>query len=335
MNQALHATLAGLLEKPAVTFQNFSVTALFGEALAEPDYLTLDEALAEGVARVTEVSQSGSVPELRFENSASRPVLLLDGEELVGAKQNRVLNVSILVPAKTTITVPVSCVEAGRWDYRSAEFASEDRAFFAEGRMQKMMQVTASLKQGGTRRSDQGAVWDAIADKADRLRVRSDTGAMADLYRGHAGRIDDYVQAVNASPGQLGAVFAINGQVRGIELFDASRTFARLLPKIVRSYAIDAIDEAARENGAPATAANDDAVARFLAEVKAAQVEEFPAVGEGHDLRLTGERVAGGALAARNRIVHLCAFRVRGPHSVYEGGSSMARLAVRARRFRG
>ena len=75
------------------------------------------EALDAGLARVEEVSEGGSVPELRFTNSAAMPILIVDGEELVGAKQNRVANLTILAPAKTTIRIPVSCVEAGRWRY--------------------------------------------------------------------------------------------------------------------------------------------------------------------------------------------------------------------------
>ncbi len=77
-----------------------------------PAYLTLDEALAGGLASVTEVSESGSVPELLVKNRAPQPILILDGEELVGAKQNRIVNLSILVPARETLHIPVSCVEA-------------------------------------------------------------------------------------------------------------------------------------------------------------------------------------------------------------------------------
>ena len=55
-------------------------------------YVTLDEALVSGTVRVSEVSDGGSVPELLFGNLGKRPVLLVDGEELVGAKQSRTLN---------------------------------------------------------------------------------------------------------------------------------------------------------------------------------------------------------------------------------------------------
>src|SRR5689334_13867649 len=79
--------------------------------LPAPDYILLDEAIAHGSARITELNESGSVPELRFENLGDNPVLLLDGEELLGAKQNRVLNLTILAPRKQSIIIPVSCVE--------------------------------------------------------------------------------------------------------------------------------------------------------------------------------------------------------------------------------
>ena len=61
---------------------------------------SLEEALADGTVKVTEVSAAGHVPELRVKNSGATPVLILDGEELVGAKQNRIVNVTVLGAAK-------------------------------------------------------------------------------------------------------------------------------------------------------------------------------------------------------------------------------------------
>ena len=43
-----------------------------------------------------EVSKEGDVPNLPFENHGNSKVLLVDGDELVGAKQNRIINLSIL-----------------------------------------------------------------------------------------------------------------------------------------------------------------------------------------------------------------------------------------------
>jgi len=86
--QVVNNTLSGLTFGKAQAFSNLAVYPLMSEAVFDPDYLVPDEALARKLARVTEVSEGGSVPELAFENDADVPVLLLDGEELVGARQN-------------------------------------------------------------------------------------------------------------------------------------------------------------------------------------------------------------------------------------------------------
>jgi len=96
---------------PSRSFENLSILPLLRNEEWPPDYVTLDEALAGGSVAITELGDGGSVPELLVTNSGQMPVLLLDGEELVGAKQNRVLNLTILVAAQSTLTIPVSCVE--------------------------------------------------------------------------------------------------------------------------------------------------------------------------------------------------------------------------------
>ncbi|SVE61095.1 uncharacterized protein METZ01_LOCUS513949, partial [marine metagenome] len=86
------------------------------------DYLTLDESIANGYAHVTEIDESGNVPELKFKNISDKRIFLMEGEELLGAKQNRTLNLSILAPAEKEIIIPVTCVESGRWSYDSERF---------------------------------------------------------------------------------------------------------------------------------------------------------------------------------------------------------------------
>ena len=86
-------------------------------------YRTLSDALASSDIVITEVSAGGSVPELMVVNRGSTAVLLIDGEELAGAKQNRVLNTSILLAARSETRIPVSCTEQGRWSYASPAFA--------------------------------------------------------------------------------------------------------------------------------------------------------------------------------------------------------------------
>ncbi len=304
--QIIESTLAGLGLGAPASFRNLIIFPLLAKSPGESAYLLLDEALERGLAQVTEVSEGGSVPELFFDNRADQPVLLVDGEELVGAKQNRVLNLSILVAAGKKVVIPVSCVEAGRWQYRSRHFSASRHKLYARARAKKMAQVSESLRSSRSRRSDQGAIWHDISEKMARMKAESRTASMEDIYVQREGDMESYVNAFAAQPGQAGAVFAINGEVAGAELFDSPATFAKYFRKLLWSYAMDAVDVDEPKPVAPV----EEAVRAFLSEMMAAAAQTFPAVGEGEDVRLSGERLAGGALVAGQRVVHLAAFRV-------------------------
>lgn len=296
-------------------YRNLWVFPLLGEGPAEPDYLLLEEALEQGLARVGEASEDGRVPELEVVNDALRPVLLLDGEELLGAKQNRILNLSVLAPPRQRTLIPVSCVEAGRWHPNSATFSASGRTHFASGRARTASSVSQSLLRERTRKSDQQAVWAAIAAKSARLQVRSPTAAAAALYEANRAGLGEFQQAFTASAQQVGAIFAINGAPVGLELFDSPRTLARSLAKLVQGYALDALDTTPQDAAPVPSAAAD-----LLAAVGAAGIQRFPAVGLGEDLRLSGAGVTGGALVLDGRVVHLCAFRA--PETAFQGPTS-------------
>ena len=287
-------------------FRNLTVIPILTQQGRNAHYVLLDDALGRKLAHVTEVSESGSVPELLFVNDGEAPVLLIDGEELIGARQNRILNVSMLVGGGQKVVIPVSCVEQGRWHYRSRHFESAERTLFSSARAKKMQHVSASMRQSGSRYANQAEIWSDISHMAVSLKVRSDTEAMSDIYEQRRGRIDDYVTALAPQPRQAGAIFAINGRIIGLELFDAAATFTKLMAKLVRSYAMDAIEEAATESRPPV----EEAVRRFLDDMQAAALRRFPALGEGEDLRIESDTIAGGALAADDRLIHLCAFRL-------------------------
>lgn len=323
--QALNELMIETLLGEAAVHANLTLFPLLGGERRAPRYLTLDQALAEGHLRIEEVSDAGSVTTLRAVNDGKHAVLLLDGEELVGAKQNRVLNLSILVPPGKTLEIPVSCVEQGRWGYHSPELSTSGAAHNARGRAAKTRSVSESLHSRGEARSDQCEVWAGIAAKAERMGVDSPTLAMADLYQGHQTRVEDYVKALAPVAGQRGALFAIDGVAIGLDLFDSSDTLAALLPKLVRSFALDAIETA----GAEHPAAPPETAERFLGELRAAEGEGFPAVGLGRDLRLTSPTLSGAALVLDGTLIHLCAFGNRQTPAQANGGSHLVRASRR------
>ena len=95
--QFISESLAALRLGAPHAHLNLALFPLIADFDRAPDYLLLDDALERKLACVSEVSAEGRVPELAFENSSSEKILLVDGDELVGARQNRILNLTILV----------------------------------------------------------------------------------------------------------------------------------------------------------------------------------------------------------------------------------------------
>jgi hypothetical protein len=293
----------------AVTFENLLMVPLLRDEERDAAYVTLDEALAAGWAQITELDDAGRVSELKIAVKGSRSVLLLDGEELLGAKQNRVVNLTILAPPARTTVIPVSCVESWRWHHVSRGFASAPRTQFSEGRAEKMRQVTASLTTTGGRASDQGAVWHRIAEKSSRLSAASDTAAMSAVYDKLDTPLEQFVAAFPPIEHQVGAVFIINGRHAGLELFDAASTWRKLAPKLLRSYAVDAIDRRRQRS----RKLEPKAATAFATSVASSAASVFPGTGDGEDVRLSGTDIAGAALVAGGRAVHVSAFPIDQP----------------------
>jgi hypothetical protein len=175
----------------------------------EPDWLTLAEA-GDAVV-VTEVSDAGAVPTLTVKNNADRAVLLLDGEELIGAKQNRILNTTVLIAAHAGAVIPVSCVEQGRWSYRSRRSTSSDYSLYASLRRTKAARVTQSLRERRRHDADQGEVWDELAQKAAFLQVDSPTNAMHAVYERYAEDVKTAREAFASTTKQVGALVYVAG----------------------------------------------------------------------------------------------------------------------------
>jgi hypothetical protein len=256
------------------------VTPLFPRRDPVASYITLDQALPRGL-RISETSESGSVPELVVENPLAEQVLLYDGEELVGAKQNRILNVSVLVEARSKLTVPVSCVEQRRWSRVSASFGSGSHISHAELRRRKAETQAAQPLARGVAQSE---VWDAVHERALQLSTDSPTGASSDLYRARERERRALEDAFPAQPGQCGAILGIGHDVC-VDLVSRPDAFARLWPKL-RAGSM-------RSSGWTGKRRPSPQVESFLATVDQSECARQPSAGLGHDVRVRGDEVIG------------------------------------------
>lgn len=312
-------------------FRNLAMIPVFADLDDGLDYGLLDEAIEAGEVEVSEVSQQGVVPEIRVTNKGARMVLMVDGEELVGAKQNRILNVTILVAPHSTLVVPVSCVEQGRWDYGDVLFRSGERILCADLRARKARQVHESVRTSREFRSNQGEIWEEIASKASRMQAVSPSMAMAQIYQKESGRLEEFASHFDVAEGQVGAVFAINDRITGMDGFGKPRSFFRMFRKLLESYALDAIDREGREETRVEPSLGTGDVERFLRIPARSPWEGRPSVGLGTDLRLETEGLIGAALAYEDRVLHTAWF-VAAPRGTDGLRGTRSRMARPSRR---
>jgi len=262
-------------------------------------YVTLDEALNSKLLEITEVDGGGNVPTLKLSNKSDSMVFLMAGEELVGAKQNRIPNVSIMVAAGSELPIPVSCVEAGRWRYTSRKFSSSGAGAHSKLRAKMARKVKDSYRAAGQPLSDQREVWDEVASKLGKMGSHSASAALHQVYEDHAKGLQDFVESVQAPDDCCGAVFAFGGHIAGIDVFDKPSTLSKLWPKVIRSYAIDALEEA---DGSPAV--TPEHVKEWLQKAREAKTEKYDSPGVGDDVRFDSDALGGGSLLVEEQPVH-------------------------------
>lgn len=276
-----------------------SVFPLFAEMNSPVEYILADEAIAAKSVVVEEISQSGSVPELLVENNGDVPVLFIEGEQLVGAKQNRVLNTSILIPAHTKVKVPVSCVEQGRWRHVSTSFDASQTVSGATLRSALKSSVTHSLRATQTHQSDQSSVWYEVSRQQTSLGVSSETMCMMDTYNNYAEEIRAYIEELPYPDGAVGLAVGVGPRVVAMDLFDKPATCEKMWKRLLSGFVLQAI-EAKDETQAPTEAD----VETFWQASAQSSWENAAAVGQGEEFRSELANQSASALLVENATVH-------------------------------
>lgn len=298
--------LNGIRFHEVQTSNNLGIIPLTADGNGGPEYISLKKALGSGLLTVGEVSEGGSVPQLKVINSGDIPVLLLDGEELSGAKQNRVLNTTILIAGHTETVIPVSCTEHGRWSYRSKEFTDSDVIMYSRARREKSRDVTTNLRESQGFRSNQGTVWDTIEEMRGAADVHAPTGAMKDVFEQKAESLNEYGESIPCIPGQRGMMVFINGTIVGFDILSRADVYGELHGKLVKSYAMEALIDQKQGSAVP----SGDAGQAFLASVAAATAKHYPSAGLGNDYRFEAEGKVGSALVIDKSIIHMAFFAI-------------------------
>ncbi len=267
-----------------------------------PGYLLYQQSHDVGLISVAEIDEAGTVGELRVTNRANMPVLLVEGEVLLGMKQTRVLNLTILVPAQTNITVPVSCVEAGRWRAMTAEAVGKSDVHLAPSvRAAKTVTVARSMRSARTFASDQGAVWAGVERVLNRHSAHAPSRSYADLAGSDASRFTQVAHSLEPEPGQVGIIAYVAGGVACVDVFEAPQVLAALWEGLVASYQTEAMVT----DGKPAKPVG---ARRWFRSIAAGSASVGPDIGLGAHVTVVAPDIEAAALVHDGKILHLSAF---------------------------
>lgn len=140
------------------SFDELFVAEIKTDKLNTMEYISGEKALKQNFIELKEVDEGGRVNDITLTNKSDFYVFFLDGDVLIGAKQNRVLNSSVFIKPKSVYNIPVSCVEAGRWQYSRTNFESAPFTVPSSMRSAKSKKVAENLSFKQKHYADQGEV---------------------------------------------------------------------------------------------------------------------------------------------------------------------------------
>ncbi len=279
------------------TFDNITVFPLKLEITNMPYFITLDSALKTGKFLIKEVNVFGEVPVLKVVNALSEQVLILDGEELKGGKQNRLVNTSILVKKNSELAIPVSCTEARRWDYTSEDFKDPDVIIPIEIRKGKNETVFQNLFSKGEFKANQRLIWDMIDLYQKVYDVDSKTSAMRDIYEKEKVNLENKVKNFPYIEGQNGILVYINGRFEGMDIIPLVSAYKNIHEKLIKSYVFRYPCKKYYEV--------KEVNKRIFEEISKIEPLKFKSVGLGWDLRYSSKRYVGSVLLYKNKPIHI------------------------------
>ena len=286
MNHATAVLAAVEIGDPLVR-GSLSLFPLFHERPPSHRYLSGPRAAAQ--LEVSQLADGAVVPQLTIANPTLQPVLLIDGETLLGGCQNRIVTTSVVVPAGARQNVSVTCVEAGRWGGEERPVGRSERLAPSAVRARNLRHVAET----GRAEADQGGVWEEIDRYATAVGAESATSAMEDVHAHVADRVGELVSGTTPLAGQCGVAAAVGDRIVAVDLFDDPQTLADYWDALVAGYAIDADESSAKRP-------RRRAVRRLLGEVAAGRFTE--ADGRVH---VATDGAAATALLLDDVVVHL------------------------------
>lgn len=282
-------------------YENVEAIPIKSDFFGKKDFLTLKKGYEMGLVEIKELENS-TVNTVSCKNDSVAPLILIDGDEITGAMQNRIINDTLLIPAKSTINIPVSCTEHGRWHTKGegAESRTFKPSLYSANHSTRSRKSRASYEE----RDYQGEVWDSISEFESRSNFKSMTSALNDSYENLKDKQNDYLSKFHIEDGQNGVIFIVNGEVKGLELFYNHSIYKQYHEKLCRSYIIEAIVEKKSVD-------NIDRLElmKVLENISQSEFKSKKSIGLGDNLKFSNDFGSGSGLVWEDELIHMTFFK--------------------------
>jgi hypothetical protein len=271
------------------------------------DFKPGTEAMKTGQLIVREASETGVVGTLKAENRCDDFLLLTDSDIMKGAKQNRMVNKSLLLAPHSRVLVDVSCVEQSRWRDISDRFEpSQSRVDFSL-RAKKASNRSRKGQQGrGT--NLQATVWESISMKMEDNQFRSDTMDYDELATHMEMKKPGVEKRIQAAKGCTGLVVIENGKIQCLDIFGREEVYLHYFDGLVKAAfrGSKPIDFKPTEAGRVKQLLNE--LMDILGVID--EEEDLNYLGAGRFEHLIDAAITGSRLSYGQDLVHMAAFLV-------------------------
>ena len=114
--------------------------------------------------------------------------------------------------------------------------------FRARSRAVQKATVTANVRESGSFRSDQSAVWDEVSASLHELGVHSATSDFREGREKVAHRLEEFVEAIRPAKNQIGSIFLNAQGILGLEMLGTPALFSQVCEKVTRSFAFEVLE---------------------------------------------------------------------------------------------
>jgi len=272
------------------------VYGVYRDDWPEKMYLTLAEAAGNDWVEVREL-ESAEVNTVELAWNVDEPLVLLAGQLIRGAQQDRVVARDLLLTGRGTSPLPVYCVEAGRW--------SGEQQFAVDGKM-----AANGIRSSVNAQRDQGEVWCKVAEIQESTGTASDTSAYKVVMENEevVELTEDLAKVFDelADEGACGVLVLGDGMLVGVDVFVNPALFGKLADEVAAAYAPAAATLKEDETSHPEPGKLAAEYLRKLAELEW-MLHEDDGAGSGRFYVLDAAGLTGGMLGDGGEPVHLFA----------------------------